>query len=183
MEKPDSGSIDVGETVALGYVDQSRDHLNDEKSVWDEIADGQEEIELGNKTVKSRAYVSAFNFKGADQQKKVSNLSGGERNRVHLAKMLKKSTNVLLFDEPTNDLDIDTLRNLEEAILDYSGCAFVISHDRWFLDRIATHILAFEDDDVVWYEGNFEDYEKNMKSRKGISSNEDIKYKHKKLAI
>ena len=168
QEKPDAGTIKVGESVQLGYVDQSRDALDGKKNVWEEISDGNDLILLGKKEVNSRAYVSAFNFKGADQQKKVGQLSGGERNRVHLAKMLKSGANLLLLDEPTNDLDVDTLRALEEALEDFAGCAVIISHDRWFLDRIATHILAFEGDShVEWFEGNFQDYEKDKMRRLG----------------
>src|SRR5216683_479568 len=160
QEKPDGGSIKIGESVALGYVDQSRDSLDGNKTVWEEISNGQDIILLGKREVNSRAYCSNFNFKGADQQKKVGSLSGGERNRVHLAKMLKSGANVLLLDEPTNDLDVDTLRALEEALDDFAGCAVIISHDRWFLDRVATHILAFEGESrVVWFEGNYSDYE------------------------
>jgi ATP-binding cassette ChvD family protein len=167
-DEPDSGSIRVGETVQLGYVDQSRDSLDNNKTVWEEISAGLDDILLGKQVVKSRAYCAAFNFKGSDQQKKVGQLSGGERNRVHLAKMLKEGANVLLLDEPTNDLDVDTLRALEEALSEYSGCAIIISHDRWFLDRIATHILAFEgDSNVVWFEGNYADYEADRKRRLG----------------
>ncbi len=173
QETPDGGSLKVGETVKLGYVDQSRDSLAGNKTVWEEISDGLDVIELGRHQVPSRAYVGAFNFKGADQQKKVGQLSGGERNRVHLAKMLKQGANVLLLDEPTNDLDVDTLRALEEALLDFAGCAVVISHDRWFLDRIATHILAFEgDSQVVWFEGNYEDYEVDKKRRLGAAADQ-----------
>ncbi len=168
QEKPDGGTIKVGESVQLGYVDQSRDALDGKKTVWEEISNGQDIILLGKKEVNSRAYVSSFNFKGADQQKKVGALSGGERNRVHLAKMLKSGANLLLLDEPTNDLDVDTLRALEEALEDFAGCAVIISHDRWFLDRIATHILAFEGDShVEWFEGNFQDYEKDKMRRLG----------------
>lgn len=168
MEKPDSGTFKVGETVKLGYIDQSRDSLDGNKTVWEEISGGSEDIELGKKTVKSRAYCSSFNFKGSDQQKKVGSLSGGERNRVHLAKMLKSGANVLLLDEPTNDLDVETLRALEEALVDFAGCAVIISHDRWFLDRTATHILAFEGDShVEWFEGNYQDYEEDYKRRTG----------------
>ena len=156
------GNIKIGQTVSLGYVDQSRDHLQDDKTVWEEISEGKEEIELGKKTVKSRAYCASFNFKGPVQQKLVSQLSGGERNRVHLAKMLKKPANVLLLDEPTNDLDVSTLRSLEEAILNFAGCVLVISHDRWFLDRVATHILAFEKDKIYWHEGNYTDFEETV---------------------
>ncbi|MBR0810689.1 energy-dependent translational throttle protein EttA [Bradyrhizobium diazoefficiens] len=182
QEKPDSGSITVGETVHLGYVDQSRDALDGNKNVWEEISGGNELILLGKKEVNSRGYCSAFNFKGADQQKKVGALSGGERNRVHLAKMLKSGANVLLLDEPTNDLDVDTLRALEEALEDFAGCAVIISHDRWFLDRIATHILAFEGDShVEWFEGNFQDYEKDKMRRLGQDSIIPHRVKYKKL--
>lgn len=168
QEQPDSGTIRLGETVDLGYVDQARDELDPNKTVWQEISDGQDMILLGKKEVPSRAYVGQFNFKGTDQQKKVGQLSGGERNRVHLAKMLRKGANVILLDEPTNDLDVDTLRSLEEGIMNYPGCVLVTSHDRWFLDRLATHILAYEGDSrVVWFEGNFEEYEKDKRSRLG----------------
>jgi len=168
QEQPDSGSIRIGETVDLGYVDQTRDELSADKTVWEEISDGLDIIELGKKQMPSRAYVGQFNFKGADQQKKVGQLSGGERNRVHLAKMLRKGANVIMLDEPTNDLDVDTLRSLEEGIMAYPGCVLVTSHDRWFLDRLATHILAYEgDSQVVWFEGNFEEYEKDKKRRLG----------------
>jgi ATP-binding cassette ChvD family protein len=182
QEKPDKGSITVGESVHLGYVDQSRDSLDGKKSVWEEISGGNEQILLGKREVNSRGYCSAFNFKGADQQKKVGALSGGERNRVHLAKMLKSGANVLLLDEPTNDLDVDTLRALEEALEDFAGCAVIISHDRWFLDRIATHILAFEGDShVEWFEGNFQDYEKDKMRRLGQDSIIPHRVKYKKL--
>src|SRR3954470_18481508 len=182
QETPDKGTITVGETVHLGYVDQSRDALDGSKNVWEEISGGNELILLGKKEVNSRGYCSAFNFKGADQQKKVGALSGGERNRVHLAKMLKSGANVLLLDEPTNDLDVDTLRALEEALEDFAGCAVIISHDRWFLDRIATHILAFEDDShVEWFEGNFQDYEKDKMRRLGQDSIIPHRVKYKKL--
>ncbi len=182
QEKPDKGSITVGETVHLGYVDQSRDDLDGKKSVWEEISGGNEQILLGRREVNSRGYCSSFNFKGADQQKKVGALSGGERNRVHLAKMLKSGANVLLLDEPTNDLDVDTLRALEEALEDFAGCAVIISHDRWFLDRIATHILAFEGDShVEWFEGNFQDYEKDKMRRLGQDSIIPHRVKYKKL--
>jgi ATP-binding cassette ChvD family protein len=182
QEKPDKGTITVGETVHLGYVDQSRDALDGKKTVWEEISGGNELILLGKKEVNSRGYCSAFNFKGADQQKKVGALSGGERNRVHLAKMLKSGANVLLLDEPTNDLDVDTLRALEEALEDFAGCAVIISHDRWFLDRIATHILAFEGDShVEWFEGNFQDYEKDKMRRLGQDSIIPHRVKYKKL--
>ena len=168
QEKPDSGTIRLGDTVDLGYVDQTRDELDANKTVWQEISDGLDMIMLGKKEVPSRAYVGQFNFKGTDQQKKVGQLSGGERNRVHLAKMLRKGANVILLDEPTNDLDVDTLRSLEEGIMNYPGCVLVTSHDRWFLDRLATHILAYEGDSrVVWFEGNFEEYEKDKRARFG----------------
>jgi ATP-binding cassette ChvD family protein len=182
QEKPDKGSITIGETVHFGYVDQSRDDLDGKKTVWEEISGGNEQILLGKREVNSRGYCSAFNFKGADQQKKVGSLSGGERNRVHLAKMLKSGANVLLLDEPTNDLDVDTLRALEEALEDFAGCAVIISHDRWFLDRIATHILAFEGDShVEWFEGNFQDYEKDKMRRLGQDSIIPHRVKYKKL--
>ncbi|MCS3495921.1 ATP-binding cassette ChvD family protein [Bradyrhizobium japonicum] len=182
QETPDKGMITVGETVHLGYVDQSRDALDGNKNVWEEISGGNELILLGKKEVNSRGYCSSFNFKGADQQKKVGALSGGERNRVHLAKMLKSGANVLLLDEPTNDLDVDTLRALEEALEDFAGCAVIISHDRWFLDRIATHILAFEGDShVEWFEGNFQDYEKDKMRRLGQDSIIPHRVKYKKL--
>jgi len=183
QEKPDKGSITIGETVHLGYVDQSRDDLDGKKTVWEEISGGNEQILLGKREVNSRGYCSAFNFKGADQQKKVGSLSGGERNRVHLAKMLKSGANVLLLDEPTNDLDVDTLRALEEALEDFAGCAVIISHDRWFLDRIATHILAFEGDShVEWFEGNFQDYEKDKMRRLGTDSIIPHRLKYKKFS-
>jgi len=170
-EKPDSGTFKVGDSVKLGYIDQSRDTLNDKSTVWEEISGGQEDMALGKKIVKSRAYCSSFNFKGSDQQKKVGTLSGGERNRVHLAKMLKNEANVLLLDEPTNDLDVETLRALEDALEEFAGCAVIISHDRWFLDRIATHILAFEGDShVEWFEGNYEAYEADLKKRLGVDT-------------
>jgi ATP-binding cassette ChvD family protein len=182
QEKPDSGTITIGESVHLGYVDQSRDSLDGKKSVWEEISGGNELILLGKREVNSRGYCSAFNFKGADQQKKVGALSGGERNRVHLAKMLRSGANVLLLDEPTNDLDVDTLRALEEALEDFAGCAVIISHDRWFLDRIATHMLAFEGDShVEWFEGNFQDYEKDKMRRLGQDSVIPHRVKYKKL--
>ncbi|MEQ1704756.1 MAG: energy-dependent translational throttle protein EttA [Rickettsiales bacterium] len=181
-EKADSGTFTVGDSVKLGYVDQSRDTLSDKKTVWEEISGGDEEIMLGKKLVKSRAYCSSFNFKGSDQQKKVGTLSGGERNRVHLAKMLKAEHNVLLLDEPTNDLDVETLRALEDALLDFAGCAVVISHDRWFLDRIATHILAFEGDShVEWFEGNYEAYETDLKRRLGVDVLTPTKIKYRPL--
>jgi ATP-binding cassette ChvD family protein len=182
QEKPDNGTIAVGESVHLGYVDQSRDSLDGKKTVWEEISGGNELILLGKREVNSRGYCSSFNFKGADQQKKVGALSGGERNRVHLAKMLKSGANVLLLDEPTNDLDVDTLRALEEALEDFAGCAVIISHDRWFLDRIATHMLAFEGDShVEWFEGNFQDYEKDKMRRLGQDSVIPHRVKYKKL--
>jgi ATP-binding cassette ChvD family protein len=182
QEKPDKGTITIGESVHLGYVDQSRDSLDGKKSVWEEISGGNELILLGKREVNSRGYCSSFNFKGADQQKKVGALSGGERNRVHLAKMLKSGANVLLLDEPTNDLDVDTLRALEEALEDFAGCAVIISHDRWFLDRIATHMLAFEGDShVEWFEGNFQDYEKDKMRRLGQDSVIPHRVKYKKL--
>src|SRR6476660_7898492 len=183
QEKPDSGSIKIGESVQLGYVDQSRDALDGSKNVWEEISNGQDVILLGKKEVNSRGYVSAFNFKGGDQQKKVGSLSGGERNRVHLAKMLKTGANLLLLDEPTNDLDVDTLRALEEALEDFAGCAVIISHDRWFLDRIATHILAFEGEShVEWFEGNFQDYEQDKMRRLGTDSAIPHRIKYKKFS-
>jgi ATP-binding cassette ChvD family protein len=182
QEKPDGGTIKVGESVQLGYVDQSRDSLDGKKNVWEEISNGQDVILLGKREMNSRAYCSAFNFKGADQQKKVGQLSGGERNRVHLAKMLKSGANVLLLDEPTNDLDVDTLRALEEALEDFAGCAVIISHDRWFLDRIATHILAFEGEShVEWFEGNFQDYENDKMRRLGTDSIIPQRIKYKKF--
>ncbi len=183
QEKPDAGTIKVGESVQLGYVDQSRDALDGSKNVWEEISNSQDIILLGKKEVNSRGYVSAFNFKGGDQQKKVGSLSGGERNRVHLAKMLKTGANLLLLDEPTNDLDVDTLRALEEALEDFAGCAVIISHDRWFLDRIATHILAFEGEShVEWFEGNFQDYEKDKMRRLGTDSVIPHRIKYKKFS-
>ncbi|WP_199091788.1 energy-dependent translational throttle protein EttA [Bosea sp. ASV33] len=182
VEKPDAGTIKVGESVQLGYVDQSRDSLDDKKNVWEEISGGNDILYLGKREINSRAYCSAFNFKGGDQQKKVGSLSGGERNRVHLAKMLKSGANLLLLDEPTNDLDVDTLRALEEALEDYAGCAVIISHDRWFLDRIATHILAFEGDShVEWFEGNFAEYEEDKKRRLGIDSTIPKRIQYKKF--
>jgi ATP-binding cassette ChvD family protein len=182
-EKADGGSIKIGESVRLGYVDQSRDTLEGGKTVWEEISGGLDQLQLGKREVNSRAYCAAFNFKGADQQKKVGSLSGGERNRVHLAKMLKSGANVLLLDEPTNDLDVDTLRALEEALEDFAGCAVITSHDRWFLDRIATHILAFEGDShVEWFEGNFQDYEEDKKRRLGVDSTIPTRIKYKKFS-
>jgi ATP-binding cassette ChvD family protein len=183
QDKPDSGTIKIGESVQLGYVDQSRDALDGNKNVWEEVSGGNDIIYLGKREMNSRAYVSAFNFKGADQQKKVGQLSGGERNRVHLAKMLKSGANVLLLDEPTNDLDVDTLRALEEALEDFAGCAVIISHDRWFLDRIATHILAFEGDShIEWFEGNFQDYEADKVRRLGEDSIMPKRIKYKKFS-
>jgi ATPase subunit of ABC transporter with duplicated ATPase domains len=181
QEKPDAGTLRLGETVQVGYVDQSRE-LDPSKSVFDEITGGVDELEMGKKKVASRAYVSWFNFKGAQQQRKVGTLSGGERNRVHLAKLLRQGSNLLLLDEPTNDLDVDTLRALEEALLNYAGCAVVISHDRWFLDRIATHILAFESDSqTVWFEGNYQDYEADRKRRLGAEADQPHRIKYRKL--
>jgi ATP-binding cassette ChvD family protein len=183
QEQPDQGTIKIGESVRLGYVDQSRDTLDGAKTVWEEISGGLDQLALGKREVNSRAYCAAFNFKGADQQKKVGQLSGGERNRVHLAKMLKSGANVLLLDEPTNDLDVDTLRALEEALEDFAGCAVLISHDRWFLDRIATHILAFEGDShLEWFEGNYQDYEKDKMRRLGIESIIPQRIKYKKFS-
>src|SRR5579885_1540162 len=182
QEKPDSGTIRIGDTVKLGYVDQSRDALQPNKTVWEEISSGQDEIDLGRRKMASRAYCALFNFRGADQQKKVGQLSGGERNRVHIAKMLKTGANVLLLDEPTNDLDVDTLRALEDGLVDFPGCAVVISHDRWFLDRIATHILAFEGDSrAVWFEGNYADYEADRKRRLGAEADQPHRIKYKPL--
>lgn len=182
VDTPDSGKLRLGETVVLGYVDQSRDALIPTKTVWEEISGGNDEITLGKRTIPSRAYCGLFNFKGADQQKKVGQLSGGERNRVHLAKVLQTGANVLMLDEPTNDLDVETLRSLEEALLDYAGCAIVISHDRWFLDRIATHILAFEgDSQVVWFEGNYEAYEADRKRRLGVAADQPQRIRYKPL--
>jgi ATPase subunit of ABC transporter with duplicated ATPase domains len=181
QEQADGGSIRVGETVKLAYVDQSRE-LDGEKSIWEEITGGQEQIELGKTLVNSRAYVSRFNFSGSDQQKKVGTLSGGQRNRVHLAKMLKEGANVILLDEPTNDLDVNTMRALEEALENFGGCAVVISHDRWFLDRIATHILAFEGDSkLVWFEGNFSEYEEDKKKRLGAEADRPHRIKYRQL--
>ena len=182
-EAPDEGDFSVGDTVKLGYVDQSRDALDDKQTVWQVISDGMEEIELGKRTMQSRAYVGQFNFKGGDQQKTVGQLSGGERNRVHLARMLKSGANLLLLDEPTNDLDVDTLRALEEALLEFAGCAVVVSHDRWFLDRIATHILAFEGDShVEWFEGNYEAYEADKKRRLGADADRPTRIKYKPIS-
>lgn len=182
QEQPDDGTFAVGESVKLGYVDQSRDSLDNNKTVWEEISGGLDILDMGGKEVPSRAYVGSFNFKGGDQQKRIGQLSGGERNRVHLAKMLKSGANVLLLDEPTNDLDVDTLRALEEALVDFPGCAVVISHDRWFLDRLATHILAFEGNShVEWFEGNYEDYEKDRKRRLGNDADQPTRIKYKPI--
>ena len=182
QEQPDGGTLRLGETVQVGYVDQSRDALGADKTVWEEISEGRDEVVLGKREVASRAYVSWFNFKGRDQQRKVGSLSGGERNRVHLAKLLKRGCNLLLLDEPTNDLDVDTLRALEDAILDFAGCVVVISHDRWFLDRIATHMLAFEGDSkVVWFEGNYQDYEADRHRRLGTEADRPHRIKYRKL--
>jgi energy-dependent translational throttle protein EttA len=182
QERPDEGTLTIGETVKIGYVDQSREALSPDKSVWEEISGGYDEIELGRRKVASRAYVSWFNFKGAAQQRKVGTLSGGERNRVHLATLLRRGSNLLLLDEPTNDLDVDTLRALEDALLNFAGCAVVISHDRWFLDRIATHMLAFEgDSQVVWFQGNYQDYEADRKRRLGAAADQPHRIKYRKL--
>jgi ATP-binding cassette ChvD family protein len=182
QEKPDSGTIRIGDTVKLAYVDQSREALNPNKTIWEVVSDEQDSIQLGKKLINSRAYVARFNFSGADQQKKVSMLSGGERNRVHLARMLKEEANVLLLDEPTNDLDVNTMRALEEALENFAGCAVVISHDRWFLDRIATHILAFEGDSkVVWFDGNYSEYEADRKERLGSAADQPHRIKYRQL--
>jgi energy-dependent translational throttle protein EttA len=182
QERPDGGAIRVGDTVKLGHVDQSRDSLAADKTVWEEISGGQDQIELGKRSIPSRAYVSAFNFKGSDQQKRVGQLSGGERNRVHMAKLLRSGANVILLDEPSNDLDVDTLRALEDALLDFAGCAVIISHDRWFLDRVCTHILAFEGDSrVVWFEGNYEDYEADRHRRLGTAADQPHRIRYKPL--
>jgi ATP-binding cassette ChvD family protein len=182
QEKPDQGVLRVGETVQLAYVDQSRDSLDPKKNVWEEISGGAEQLTLGSRQMASRAYVASFNFKGADQQKKVGDLSGGERNRVHMAKLLQSGGNLLLLDEPTNDLDVDTLRALEDALLSFAGCAVVISHDRWFLDRIATHMLAFEGDShVEWFEGNYQDYEADRKKRLGAAAEQPHRLRYKPL--
>ena len=182
QEQPDGGNLRIGETVDLAYVDQSRDALDADKNVWEEISDGEDQIDVGGRRMASRAYVAGFNFRSSDQQKKVGSLSGGERNRVHLAKLLRRGGNLLLLDEPTNDLDVDTLRALEQALLDFAGCAVVISHDRWFLDRIATHVLAFEgDSEVVWFEGNFEAYESARRERLGDAADRPHRITYKKL--
>jgi ATPase subunit of ABC transporter with duplicated ATPase domains len=182
QEEPDSGTIRIGETVALAYVDQSR-ALDPQKSIWEEITGGVDLLKLGTREVNSRAYVARFNFSGTDQQKKVGLLSGGERNRIHLAKMLKEGANVLLLDEPTNDLDVNTLRALEEALENFAGCAVVISHDRWFLDRIATHILAFEGDSkAVWFDGNYSEYEADRKARLGAAAEQPHRIKYRPLS-
>ncbi len=183
QEQPDGGTLRIGDTVKLAYVDQSRDSLDGSKTVWQEISDGLDLITIGSYQTNSRAYVGRFNFKGQDQQKFIKDLSGGERNRVHLAKLLKSGGNVLLLDEPTNDLDVETLRALEEALLAFAGCAVIISHDRWFLDRVATHILAFEgDSQVVWFEGNYADYEADRKRRLGVEADQPHRIKYRKLA-
>jgi len=182
VEKPEAGSLKIGDTVEMSYVDQSRDALDPKKTVWEEISGGLEVLELGKQRIPSRAYVSAFNFKGTDQQKKLSQLSGGERNRVHLAKMLKTGGNLLLLDEPTNDLDVETLRALEDALNEFAGCAVIISHDRWFLDRVATHMLAFEGDShVEWFEGNYQDYAADRRRRLGDDVLIPHRIKYKKL--
>ena len=182
-EQADAGELRIGETVEIAYVDQSRAALNPANNVWKEISGGQDIVELGRREVNSRQYVSWFNFKGSDQQKRVSDLSGGERNRVHLAKLLRSGGNVLLLDEPTNDLDVDTLRALEDALLDFAGCAVVITHDRWFLDRVATHVLAFEgDSEVTWFEGNVEAYEENRRARLGPAADRPHRITYKRLA-
>jgi len=183
QEKPDSGAIRIGDTATLAYVDQSRDTLNAGKTVWEEISGGEDQITLGARKMNSRAYVASFNFLGTDQQKKVGSLSGGERNRVHLAKVLKQGANVILLDEPTNDLDVNTLRALEEALENFAGCAVVVSHDRWFLDRIATHILAFEDESAArFFDGNFSDYEADRRKRLGIEAERPHRIHYKPLA-
>src|SRR5262249_46971169 len=182
QEKPDGGSLRLGDTVVPAYVDQSRDALNAGRTVWEEISEGADTLTLGKRQVNSRSYVASFNFKGADQQKRVGDLSGGERNRLHLAKLLKSGGNLLLLDEPTNDLDVDTLRALEDALLGFSGCVVVISHDRWFLDRIATHILAFEDEGrVIWSEGSYADYEADRKKRLGSEADRPHRLRYKRL--
>jgi ATPase subunit of ABC transporter with duplicated ATPase domains len=182
QEQPDDGELRVGDTVELAYVDQSRDALDDDRNVWEEISGGLDQLKVGDRVMNSRQYVAGFNFKGSDQQKKVAKLSCGERNRVHLAKLLRTGGNLLLLDEPTNDLDVDTLRALEEALLSFAGCAVVISHDRWFLDRIATHVLAFEgDSQVTWFEGNFEAYEEHRRERLGADADRPHRITYKRL--
>jgi ATPase subunit of ABC transporter with duplicated ATPase domains len=182
LEKPDAGSLRLGQTVQLAYVDQSRDALDPEKTVWEEISGGHERIQIGRREISSRGYVGSFNFKGSDQQKRVGALSGGERNRVHLAKVLQSGGNLLLLDEPTNDLDVDTLRALEEALLGFAGCAVVISHDRWFLDRIATHVLAFEGDShVEWFEGNYQEYERDRRRRLGADADRPSRLRYRRF--
>ena len=183
QERPDGGTLTVGSTVQIAYVDQSRDALDPDKTVYQEISEGQDTLQFGKRSVNARAYAAGFNFRGSDQQKKVGTLSGGERNRLHLAKLLKSGGNLLLLDEPTNDLDVDTLRALEEALVAFAGCAVVISHDRWFLDRIATHMLAFEGDSrVVWFEGNYQDYEADRRRRLGAEAEHPHRIKYRKLA-
>jgi ATPase subunit of ABC transporter with duplicated ATPase domains len=180
-EEPDAGMLRIGDTVLLSYVDQGR-VLDETNTVYDEVSGGLETIQVGKREINTRGYLASLNFKGADQQKKIANLSGGERNRLHLAKLLKSGGNLLLLDEPTNDLDVDTLRALEEALLDFSGCAVVISHDRWFLDRVATHMLAFEgDSEVVWFEGNYQAYKEDLKRRKGVDADQPHRIKYKAL--
>jgi ATPase subunit of ABC transporter with duplicated ATPase domains len=182
QEEPDGGALKVGSTVQIAYVDQSRDALDPNRTVYEEISGGEDQLQFGRRTVNARAYAAGFNFRGADQQKKVGTLSGGERNRLHLAKLLRSGGNLLLLDEPTNDLDVDTLRALEEALLHFAGCAVVISHDRWFLDRIATHMLAFEgDSEVMWFEGNYQDYAADLKRRKGADAGQPHRIRYKKL--
>ena len=182
QEPPDSGILNIGQTVEMGYVDQTRDALDADLTVYQEISGGYETFEMGGRNINARAYVSRFNFKGTDQEKKVGTLSGGERNRVHLSKLLRRGSNLLLLDEPTNDLDVDTLRALEEAIMSYAGCVVVTSHDRWFLDRIATHVLAFEGDGYVhWCEGNYATYERQRRERLGISQDQPMRFRYKKL--
>jgi ATPase subunit of ABC transporter with duplicated ATPase domains len=182
QEKPDSGTIRIADTVKLAYVDQSRDVLDPNKSIWEMISEGRDAIVLGNREMNSRAYVSRFNFSGTDQQKKVGQISGGERNRVHLARMLKEGANVLLLDEPTNDLDVNTMRAIEEGLENFAGCAVVISHDRWFLDRIATHILAFEGDSAtLWFDGNYSEYEADRKARLGAAASQPHRIKYRQL--
>jgi ATPase subunit of ABC transporter with duplicated ATPase domains len=182
QEKPDAGALRIGETVKLAYVDQSRDALDGQRTVWEAISGGADTLTLGGRSVQSRSYVASFNFKGSDQQKRVSELSGGERNRLHLAMMLKSGGNLLLLDEPTNDLDVDTLRALEDALLEFAGCVVVISHDRWFLDRIATHVLAFEDEGrAAWFEGNYADYEADRRRRLGADAERPHRLRFKRL--